>query len=350
MVSGKSASPPPLGVILLLGLGLTAAVSLFFLQDDNDSLVVYCAHDAVYSKEVLDEFTRQTGIKVSARFDTEATKSLGLTSLLVAEKDNPRCDVFWNNQVLGTAHLKSQGILQPFKGTGWSRIPAAYKDPDGYWTGFAGRLRVLIFNTDLLTAEQVDQQLTGEDLSKFAFAKPIFGTTLPHFCVLWRDGGAEGVKSFHAQLIERGAKVLAGNSTVKNAVADGVCDFGWTDTDDYFVARDAGKPVDILPIRTADGSTICIPNSVAIIQGTQRQADAERLVEFLLSQETELMLARSRARQIPLGTIDVGKPNQQIPEEVKPLADWSLEAVQYDEPLMKARGDCLDWLSSEYFQ
>ena len=339
---------PVRNLIPLLCAGLAAAWVLFLLQPDDDSLVIYCAHDAVYSSEILDEFTRQTGIKVSRRFDTEATKSLGLVNLLVSEKDNPRCDVFWNNQVLGTVHLQSRGILQPFKGKGWTRIPADYKDPDGYWTGFAGRLRVIIYNSENLAAEDVDQKLEN-DLSKFAFAKPIFGTTLTHFSVLWRDLGAEPVQKFHTTLKKRGARMVAGNSTVKNVVADGACDFGWTDTDDYFVAKDEGRPVEILPIRTADGSTICIPNSVAIIKGTDRKADAQRLVEFLLSQETELRLARSRARQIPLGTLDADAESE-IPDEVRPLIEWAQQAVRYDTPLAVARDECLDWLTAEYLE
>jgi iron(III) transport system substrate-binding protein len=334
--------------IPLLCVGIAAAGVLFLLQPDDDALVVYCAHDAVYSREILDEFTRQTGIKVSVRFDTEATKSLGLVNLLVAEKDNPRCDVFWNNQVLGTIHLQSKGILRPFKGTGWERIPTDYKDPDGYWTGFAGRLRVIIYNTDNLAVDEVDQGLE-QDLAKFAFAKPMFGTTLTHFSVLWRDLGADQTQQLHAQLKQRGARMVAGNSTVKNVVADGACDFGWTDTDDYFVAKDDGRPVDILPIRTEDGLTICIPNSVAIIQGSQREADGQRLVEYLLSQATELRLARSRARQIPLGTLDA-EADSEIPDNVRPLIEWAKEAVRYDAALAVARDECLDWLSSEYLE
>jgi iron(III) transport system substrate-binding protein len=334
--------------IPLLCVGIAAAGVLFLLQPDDDALVVYCAHDAVYSREILDEFTRQTGIKVSVRFDTEATKSLGLVNLLVAEKDNPRCDVFWNNQVLGTIHLQSKGILRPFKGTGWERIPADYKDPDGYWTGFAGRLRVIIYNTDNLAVDEVDQGLE-QDLAKFAFAKPMFGTTLTHFSVLWRDLGADQTRQLHAQLKQRGARMVAGNSTVKNVVADGACDFGWTDTDDYFVAKDDGRPVDILPIRTEDGLTICIPNSVAIIQGSQREADGQRLVEYLLSQATELRLARSRARQIPLGTLDA-EADSEIPDNVRPLIEWAKEAVRYDAALAVARDECLEWLSSEYLE
>ena len=40
-------------------------------------LVVYCAHDREFAEVVLQEFERQTGIPVSVRYDTEATKSLG---------------------------------------------------------------------------------------------------------------------------------------------------------------------------------------------------------------------------------------------------------------------------------
>ena len=39
----------------------------------RDRLVVYCAHDSVYSKEILDRFAAESGIAVEVKFDTEAT-------------------------------------------------------------------------------------------------------------------------------------------------------------------------------------------------------------------------------------------------------------------------------------
>ena len=92
-------------VLLLSGIGITLIHST---SSGPESLVVYCAHDSLYSKQILEEFERQTGIPVSIRFDTEATKSLGLVNLLIREKAYPRCDVFWNNQVLGTLDLRSE--------------------------------------------------------------------------------------------------------------------------------------------------------------------------------------------------------------------------------------------------
>jgi len=52
---------------------------IFFISQQDEALVVYCAHDAAFSEEILKAFEKKTGIKVEPRFDTEATKSLGLT-------------------------------------------------------------------------------------------------------------------------------------------------------------------------------------------------------------------------------------------------------------------------------
>ena len=42
-------------------------------------------------------------------YDSEATKSLGLVNQLKNEKNAPHCDVFWNNELLGTMDLAHDG-------------------------------------------------------------------------------------------------------------------------------------------------------------------------------------------------------------------------------------------------
>lgn len=328
---------------------LSVCVGLPFLTGESEAdnaLVVYCAHDSLFSEEILRQFEEQTGIRVSIRFDTEATKSLGLVNLLIAEKDHPRCDVFWNNQVLGTLELKEQGVLQPYRGPGYARIPDKFKDPQGCWVGFAARLRVWIVNTDRMSATPAAlAEAQDGDLSRMAMAKPLYGTTLSHYSLLWQLWGGARVRQWHEDLRRRGLREAAGNAAVKNLVAAGVCDFGWTDTDDFYVAADAGGPVEMLPIRLDDGRTICIPNSVALIAGSKRRQQAERLIDFLLSEETELALARSPARQIPLGSLST----DELPAEIDTLREWSEDA--YDMTLLGPdRKACLTWLKSEYLQ
>ncbi|MEZ5941311.1 MAG: extracellular solute-binding protein [Planctomycetaceae bacterium] len=314
-------------------------------QTSEDALVVYCSHDAVYAQELLDQFTEETGIPVAVKFDTEATKSLGLVNLLVSEKENPRCDVFWNNEVLGTVKLQQEGVLSPYKGAGFERIPEQFKDPEGYWTGFAARLRVYIVNTDKMEAspDEITSRLEG-DLSRMAIAKPIYGTTLTHYSLLWHLWGKEKLIAWHEDNLTRHVNIVNGNGQVKDLVAAGVCDLGWTDTDDYFSALDAGSPVDVQPIRV-EGHTISIPNSVAIIRESKHQEAAQRFVDFLLSEQTELKLSQSASRQIPLGTVD----ESQLPEETRQLREWARESHDLRQ-ILDAHRECLEWLSAEYLK
>lgn len=307
-------------------------------------LIVYCAHDALYSAPILERFRRETGIELTVRYDSEATKSLGLVNQLIREKDSPVCDVFWNNQVLGTTDLIRHDVLIPYRGSGWKRIPSQFKDTEGYWTGFAARLRVWIVNTESLAAtDEAIEQAQTNDLSRMAIARPLFGTTLTHYCLLWHADRGQSLRRWHADTRRRGLLEVAGNATVKNLVARGTCRLGWTDTDDYFVAIDAGQPVGMRPVRLADNKTICLPNSVGIVRGTQQLEVARQLVDFLLSAETELALARSPSRQIPLGPVD----ETQLTDDVQQLRKWARHGMSLD-GLADSRSACLEWLKVEY--
>ena len=331
----------------LLPLLLAAALvgAWLYHRSGPPRLTVYCAHDAIYAESILREFTRQTGIPVATRYDTEATKSLGLTELLVREKAAPRCDVFWNNELLGTLDLQAQGILSPYRGPGWQRIPAGIKDADGHWTGFAARMRVEIAHSGKSPSPANPAPEPLRDLTRYAIAKPLYGTTLTHYAVLWQRWGREKTIAWHREWRARGVRELNGNAAVKDAVADGACDAGFTDTDDFFEAKDDGKPVTMQPVRLEDGATICIPNTVAIIRGTKRVAEARRLVDFLLNEETELALANSKARQVPLGPV----PAERLPAEVRELVEWAKQGVDLTQ-LGPARAACLAWLKAEYLR
>ncbi len=330
----------------------------------SGTLVVYCTHDLVYAEPVLEEFTRQTGIPITIVGDTEATKSLGLIERLLREGGQTPCDLVWNSEVLGTIRLQRDGLLAAYTGTASQRIPVRFKDSAGHWHGFAGRMRVWIAKEGALSDEGFalserdplvphgspsdpqpsDPQpstLNPQLSSRMAIAKPLYGTTFTQFAMLWKLHGPEATKAEHQSLVDRHCRFVAGNAMVRDMVAGGSCDYGMTDTDDVFAARDAGYQVDMLPIRI-DGKTLCIPNTVALLRCSDRPAEARQLLEYLLSEEVELQLAKT-ARQIPLGTV----PHEKIPEEVRPLVEWAGESWNVADAADVA-GDCLEWLKSEY--
>ena len=349
---------PVVAALVLAGLWLNILPGS---GSDAKTLIVYCAHDRIFAEQVLDDFSRETGIRVQARYDTEATKSLGLINLIIQERSQPRCDVFWNNELLGMVELKQQGLLERYQGQSWQRMPERYRDADGYWVGFAARMRVYIVNTHQASAtEETLGTLFSFEPSRVAMAKPLFGTTLTHYTVLWHLWGGDRLKAWHRDLRLRGIREVDGNAAVKDVVAQETCYAGMTDTDDVFVAIDDGLPVEMLPVRVtsdlterrpsdaanaAPFSTICIPNTVGIIKGTKRQEAAQLLADYLASANAEIALAKSKSRQIPLGPIDA----KELPDDVKQLVEWSRDGIDL-RLLLSARRDCLEWLKTEYLK
>lgn len=190
----------------------------------------------------------------------------------------------------------------------------------------------------------MDSLLAGR-LDRVAIAKPLYGTTFTQYCILWNLWGERKLKSWHRDCRARGIREVAGNAQVRSAVAEGACDLGYTDSDDFFVAKDDGKPVAMLPMRLEDGRTICIPNTVSIIEGTRRPAEASQLADYLLSQETEVALARAKSRQVPLGPVN----EADLPEEVVRMKAWAAEGYPLS-ALGSAPEACLAWLKAEYVQ
>ena len=94
---------------------------------------VYTSLDKVFSQPILEAFKKQTGIKVLAVYDSEATKTTGLVNRLIAEKNNPKADVFWNSETGRTIVLKNKGVLASYKSPSAVDIPDTFKDADGYW-------------------------------------------------------------------------------------------------------------------------------------------------------------------------------------------------------------------------
>lgn len=292
-------------------------------------VVVYVSLDEIYSRPILDAFEQQTGIRVRAVYDTEAAKTTGLVNRIRAERDRPRADVFWNNEVVQTLGLANDGLLAPYVSPNAETISVAYKDPGGLWTGFAARARVVIYNTDLVDdpphdiTDLADPKWRG----RACIANPLFGTTATHVAVLYALWGADETEAFLLRLEENEIAILPSNGAVRDLVASGEYAAGLTDTDDANGAVEDGFPVQWhVTGQQAEGQgALLIPNSVALIHGAPNPEAGRALVDYLLRPETEAALARTRSIQIPLHT------GVQAPENVPSLAEIALMPAPFAE-------------------
>ncbi len=102
----------PLNTGLARTLVLGCAVSWVGAQNARagDTVVVYSSLDREFSEPVLKAYGEQTKIRVLPKFDVESTKTVGLTNLIIAESRRPRCDLFWNNEILNTLAPQGAGF------------------------------------------------------------------------------------------------------------------------------------------------------------------------------------------------------------------------------------------------
>src|SRR5262249_25263922 len=296
---------PLLCCLTLLG-GLAAAGC----QGRADNRVVlYCAHDREFTEPILEEFTCRTGIQVVARYDSEANKSVSLVEALLREAGQPRCDVHWNNENLGTIRPERGGVLEPYESPSGQAFPAQWRGPHGSWHAFAARARVILVNTKLVAPAERPTglwDLTDPRWAKrVAMAKPQFGTTATQAVCLFQAWGDEKARRFYRGLRDNGIHLLPGNKQVAEAVGRGEFALGLTDTDDAAAEIDAKNPVamifpDANAAKDSGRGTLFIPNTVALIKGAPNAEGGRKLIDYLLSMEGEEERAGGPGRQMPL--------------------------------------------------
>jgi len=270
-------------------------------------VVVYTSVDQPVAEPIFAEFERATSIKVRPVYDVEATKTTGLVNRLIAEKEAPKADVFWNNEIIQTMVLKDQGVLASYRVPNAEQIPRPYRDPNGYWIGYAARARVLIVNTRLVKDPQkidsindlLDASWPG---SQIGIANPLFGTTATQAAALYEAWGSENARNYFQRLVARGVRVVDGNSVVRDLVANGQLAFGLTDTDDACSALARGAPVAVILPDQNDLGTLIIPGTVSLISGAPHADQGKTLIDYLLQPATEQALMNAHFSHIPLHT------------------------------------------------
>jgi iron(III) transport system substrate-binding protein len=285
-------------MVLTVLLALAAAC-----RGESRKVVVYVSEDQVFSEPILKGFEEETGITVRAVYDTEEAKSTGVMNRLLAEKDAPLADVYWANEPVRAEVLKQRGLAQPYDSGSAEGIPAEFRDPEHCWTGFSARARVLIVRRGVEPKpSSVQAYLDPGFRGKAAIANPLFGTTTSHAAALFAVWGEDRAKALFDGMKANGVRVTASNGDSADLVASGECAFALVDSDDAVNRGKQGKQVDMVVPDQGEGQAgvFLVPNAAVLIKGSPHPDNGKKLVDFLLSKETERKLAFADCAQIPL--------------------------------------------------
>jgi iron(III) transport system substrate-binding protein len=291
-----------------------------------DEVVVYVSEDQVFSEPVLKDFEKTTGIKVKAVYDTEEAKGTGVMNRLIMEKNNPQADVYWANEPIRAVVLKQSGITASYISPSAKDIPSDFKDPEGYWTCFSSRARVLVVNKKTSNKPSsilayTDPQFKG----KSVITNPLFGTTTAEIASLFTIWGEDRTKAFMDSMKKNGVKISTNNGESADLVAAGEFDFSLVDSDDVINRIRQGKPIEMIFPDQKDGEAGCllVPNAVVIIKNARHPDTAKKLVDYLLSKETEQKLAFADCAQIPL------HPGVKTPSDVPKIENIKFMKTDY---------------------
>lgn len=273
-------------------------------RKEDRRIVLYSSVDAGVLKPILDAYTQRTGVRVDVVSDTEATKTTGLVNRLITERDNPRADVWWSGETVGTVQLSRAGVLARYASPAADAAARASGSLHGWplvsarsdWYGLALRPRVIVWRTaDYANADAAPRSLRGlvESKKTVAMANPAFGTARGHLAALYV---ALGRDEFVKTLSSIAWRVYDGNAAVVRAVANGECPLGITDYDDFrgAIANGWGLSCSLLPLTNdaeAGSRVFTTPGTIALVAGAPHAELAKGFIDDVLSPAVEQTLA-----------------------------------------------------------
>jgi len=160
---------------------------------------------------------------------------------------------------------------------------------------------------------------------KSVIANPLFGTTTSEVAALFTLWGDTKAKAFMSALKENGVTISTSNGESADFVATGAYDFSLVDSDDAVNRMRQGKSVTLVYPDQKKNEIGCfiVPNTLLLIKDSPHPDTAKRLIDYLLSRETEQKLAFADCAQIPL------HPGVPAPPELKSIDEIKVMKVNY---------------------
>ncbi len=213
-----------------------------------------------------------------------------LQTRIIAEKASPKGDIFVGGDRAFHDVLGKQGLLEKYVSPNAAAIPATYKDPNGFWTGWYVGIFAFVHNTSRLSEVGGKKPATWDDLldpvwkGKIVMPSPI--TTGGGYIFLatqvFRFGKDETkamdfMKKFHTNV----AQYIDSSPNAIQFVAQGQFVGAPNWAHDILTSKSQGNPVD-LDIISDTGNEV---GSVSIIKGGPNTETSKAFVDWMLTKD-----------------------------------------------------------------
>lgn len=271
-------------------------LTVFSTNTWSEELLVYSGRKSKFVKPLIEEFTKQTGIKVKL---VSGNSSLLLSRLSLEDKKTD-VDLYISNDAGNLQRGSVFGLFRKLPDSITSNIPAEHRSIENDWIGLSGRLRVLVVNND--------SQYAGKIKSVFDIGKPEMkdriGITyasnesfIAGVTSYMGFAGKERVKDWLAGIRDNaGGKTFNKHSKIVAAVADGKKEVGLVNH--YYAYRHLKKHPDanfkiVIPDQDTGSKAGVAWNvsGIAISRFTNQPEAAEKLVAFLSSKQGQKVFA-----------------------------------------------------------
>ena len=305
--------------VLAVAAGLTACSS----SEGSDELLIYNAQHESLTKEWIDAFTKETGIKVTYRQggDTE------LGNQLIAEGASSPADVFLTENSPAMAAVEKAGLFADLDQATISQVPPQYRPSTGKWTGVAARTTVFAYDKTKLTEAQLPKSIM--DLQQPAWkgrwgAPPTKADFQAIVAAMLQLTGPSATADWLAAM-KANAVVFQDNIATLRAVNDGQVDGGVIYH--YYWFRDQAGTKEISGntalhyFRNQDPGAFVSISGGGILQSSKKKDQAQKFLTFITGKAGQEVLQKGTSFEYPVASGVPANP------ALEPLADLQAPAV-----------------------
>ena len=250
-------------------------------------LTVYSGREEELVAPLFDIFTEETGIEVEVRYGDSAE----LAATIAEEWENSPADVFFAQDPGSLGAVESQlaelpqGILD--------RVDPRFRDDEGRWVGTSGRSRVIVYNTEALSEDEVpdsvfdliDPTILGlKSIGRIGIA-PTNASFQAFVTAMRLSAGDERTRQWLLDLRELEPREYEKNTPIVEAVAAGEIDLGLVNHYYLYLVKQEQPDAPIANhfLEAGDPGALVSVAGAAVLSSSDQEDDARRFVEYLLS-------------------------------------------------------------------